>query len=98
MESKQILEILEQFNGNNTYKKIFINGAWGVGKSYYTNKYKNEHEDYIIYISLFGKTSFEAIVDSLSNELLNKLNNVDKFKKRQKILPKKFRGLFQYMV
>lgn len=29
MESKQILEILEQFNDNNTYKKIFINGVWG---------------------------------------------------------------------
>ena len=82
MESKQILDVLEQFNGNNTYKKIFINGAWGIGKSYYTNKYKNDHKDYVIYISLFGKTSFESIVDSLSNELLNKLNNVDKFKKK----------------
>lgn len=92
MESKQILEILKQFNGNNTYKKIFINGAWGIGKSYYTNKYKNENEDYIIYTSLFGKTSFEAIVDSLSNELLNKLNNVDKFKKKTKNIAKKIQG------
>lgn len=94
MESKQIFDVLEQFNGSNTYKKIFINGAWGIGKSYYTNKYKNEHEDYVIYISLFGKTSFESIIDSLSNELLKKLNNVDRFRKKAKDIAEKFEGSF----
>lgn len=94
MESKQIMDILKQFNGNNTYKKIFINGAWGIGKSYYTNKYKNENESYVIYISLFGKTTFESIVDCLSNELLKKLNNVDRFKEKAKAIAEKFEGSF----
>ena len=81
MESKQIKEILKQLNGNNAYKKIFINGAWGIGKSYYTNEYIKENKESIIYISLFGKASFESILDSLSNELLKKLNkNVERKK------------------
>lgn len=92
MESKKIKEILKQFDGNNTYKKIFINGSWGIGKSYYTNEYKKEHQENIIYISLFGKTSFESINDSLSKELAKKLNNVDKFKKKAKQFAKNIQG------
>ncbi len=90
MESKQILDIFEQFNENNTYKKIFINGSWGIGKSFYTNKYKNDYEDFIIYISLFGKTSFEMILDTLSDEILKKLNNIEKFNKIAKKIAKNF--------
>ncbi len=92
MESKKIKEILKQFDGNNTYKKIFINGSWGIGKSYYTNEYIEEHKDNIIYISLFGKTSFESINDSLSKELAKKLNNVDKFKKKAERFAQNIQG------
>lgn len=96
MESKQILEILKQFNGNNTYKKIFINGAWGIGKSYYTNEFKKSHEDNIIYISLFGKTSFESIVDSLSKELMKKLNKLNQLTKKVINFGKKLQGSISY--
>lgn len=96
MESKQILEILEQFNGNNTYKKIFINGVWGIGKSYYTNEFKKSHEDNIIYISLFGKTSFESIVDALSKELMKKLNKLNQLTKSIINFGKKLQGSISY--
>lgn len=96
MESKKVKDILNQFDGNNTYKKIFINGSWGIGKSFYTNEYKSEHEGRIVYVSLFGKTSFEAIVDSLSKELLKKLDKKNKLIKNAKNLGKKIQGSFSY--
>lgn len=92
MESKQIKIILEQFNTTNTYKKIFINGDWGIGKSYYTNEYKNDNSDNIVYISLFGKSSYESIENAIANELMNKLNKIDKFKKKAKKMIKRING------
>ena len=74
MESKEIMNILKHFNENNTYKKIFINGPWGIGKSYYTNEYRNKCGNNIVYISLFGKTNFDSIIEALNNELIKKLN------------------------
>ena len=84
MESKQIKQILKQFDATNTYKKIFINGDWGIGKSYYTNEYISENSDNIVYISLFGKSSFGAIENAITKELMNKLNKIEKFKKKAK--------------
>ena len=82
LESKQIKYILKQFNETNTYTKIFINGDWGIGKSYYTKEYINENSENIVYISLFGKSSFDAIEDAITRELMNKLNKIEKFKKK----------------
>ena len=92
MESSQIKHILCQFNTTNTYKKIFINGDWGIGKSYYTREYVNENTDNVVYISLFGKSSYEAIEDAITKELMNKLTKIDKFKKNAKKLAKKING------
>ena len=38
MESKQIKQILKQFDATNTYKKIFINGDWGTGKTFFVKQ------------------------------------------------------------
>ena len=88
MESKEIKNILEQFDTTNTYKKIFINGAWGIGKSYYTNEYIKENSENIVYISLFGKISYETIENAITNELTNKMNKIEKFKKKVKKIAK----------
>ena len=88
MESKQIKNIFEQFDKTNTYKKIFINGAWGIGKSYYTNEYVKENFSNIVYISLFGKNSYEAIENAITTELMNKMDKIDKLKKRAKKIAK----------
>ena len=75
MESKDIYKILDQLYSKNNYKKIFINGPWGVGKSYYTNKYyKDNLEKNIIYISLFGKTSIDDIKDEVNKQIIAKGN------------------------
>lgn len=72
MESKKIKNILSQFEEKDTYNKIFINGSWGIGKSFYTEEYRKENPSNIVYISLFGKENFESIEDSIVVELLNK--------------------------
>lgn len=84
MESKKIIEILKQFNGNNTYKKIFINGSWGIGKSYYTNEYCKKYGDNVVYITLFGKTNFDSILEALNNELIKKVKKIKKYAKKAK--------------
>lgn len=81
MKSKQIKDILKQFDKNNTYKKIFINGVWGIGKSYYANEYLAEHKKNIIYVSLFGKTSFDSITSELDCELIRCSKNYETRKK-----------------
>ena len=96
MESKQIIDILSQFSTTNTYKKVFINGAWGIGKSYYTNEYIKQNSSNIVYISLFGKNSFEMIENSIAKELMNKLNKVDKFKTKAEDFVKKLEGSISF--
>ena len=58
MHANKILTILKELETSDNYKKIFINGAWGIGKSYYANNYIEENQRNIIYITLFGKTTF----------------------------------------
>lgn len=91
MESKDILNILKDFASRSTYKKIFINGKWGIGKSYYTNEYiKNKQNS--IYISLFGKDSIEIIQEEIAKELFKIINSKRKFFKKGKELVKKISG------
>lgn len=91
MESKDILNILKDFESNNTYKKIFINGKWGIGKSYYTSEYV-ENKQNSIYISLFGKNSIEIIEEEIAKELFKIINSKQKFFKKGKELVKKISG------
>lgn len=96
MESKKIKEILKQFEENDTYKKIFINGPWGIGKSYYTQEYINENPNSIVYFSLFGKNSFESIEDSIVVELMNKLSKMGKAAKQIRNFANKIKGSISY--
>ena len=96
MKSNEIIQILQQMNENNIYKKIFINGAWGIGKSYYTNEYIKDNKENFVYVSLYGKTSFESINDALAKELMQKLNTIDKGKKEIKEFLKKISGSVTY--
>lgn len=89
MESKKILEILKQFSENDTYSKIFINGAWGIGKSYYTNKFIQNKSNNFAYVSLFGKSNFESIEIDLAKQLMKKLNGIKKSAKTIKNFIKK---------
>lgn len=95
MESKSILEILKNFEKDNTYKKILINGRWGIGKSFYTNQYI-ESKNNAIYISLFGKDNIELIQEEIAKELFKKANSKLKFWKKGKELAKKISGSISY--
>lgn len=93
MESRDIIKVLKQVDENTTtYNKIFINGAWGIGKSYFVSKYINENKDNFVYVSLFGKINFESIENSIAKELFKKLNGIKKKKKQLHDLVRTLKG------
>lgn len=96
MQSKKIKQILKQFEENDTYSKIFINGPWGIGKSYYINEYIEKDSNKIVYISLFGKNSYEALEDTFALELIYKLNDIQKAKKKLVKFMKKIMASISY--
>ena len=96
MHANKILTILKELGTSDNYKKIFINGAWGIGKSYYANNYIEENQDNIIYITLFGKTTFESIETDIAKQMINKLSLFKKHKKKLKDFSKKITGSLSY--
>ena len=92
MESKEILNILKKFEETDTYKKIFINGKWGIGKSYYINKYTKNKEN-TVYISLFGKDKIENIQNEISDEIYKKIESKKKLIKKMSVWARKFNGV-----
>ena len=78
MEAKRILEILKDFNCSDTYKKIFINGRWGIGKSFYATKFMSLNKN-VIYVSLFGKDRLNQIEDEIIHKLLKRLDGKEKY-------------------
>lgn len=54
---------------------VLINGAWGVGKTFFVeNKLLNELKDYIVVrYSLYGVQSSEQVVSELQREMIIKL-------------------------
>lgn len=60
---------------------ISIKGSWGIGKSYFWNKFanKNIHGKYA-YVSLFGKTSLEGIKQDIIFQISSMSKFVDKIK------------------
>lgn len=63
-------------NLGNVYKCILINGRWGIGKSYYINKYINNKKN-IYRVSLFGITDINEFKSSIAYCFgLNLINKV----------------------
>ena len=96
MQANKITTILKELETSAIYKKLFINGAWGIGKSYYANTYIEENQDNIIYITLFGKTTFESIETDIAKQMINKLSLFKKNKKKLKNFSKKITGSLSY--
>lgn len=95
MESRDILKVLENFEKDSTYKKIFINGRWGIGKSFYTNQYI-ENKDNTVYVSLFGKDRIDIIQEEIAKELMKKTNSKKKYLIEGKKLAKKISGSISF--
>lgn len=96
MNNLQAAKVLDRIFSNasenyNNKSCVFIDGAWGIGKTYFINNYfsenKNNHE--LIYISVFGKNSVRDIEKSIlihSLPGLKKINEDNGFAKAAKIL------------
>ncbi len=78
-------------------KNIFIDGSWGIGKTYFFNNdlkdlfEKNDYE--IIYISLFGKKDIDSIRNAFLTKIVERMLN-DKSNNTKKLL-KKFYSSFK---
>ncbi|MFE4243739.1 P-loop NTPase fold protein [Peribacillus butanolivorans] len=63
MKANEIITVLNQFK-DSSYQRILINGSWGIGKTSYVMKFKEDHLD-ACYISLFGKKDINSIIQEL---------------------------------
>lgn len=95
MESRDILKVLENFEKDSTYKKIFINGRWGIGKSFYTNQHI-ENKDNTVYVSLFEKDRIDIIQEEITKELLKKTNSKKKYLIEGRKLAKRISGSISF--
>lgn len=63
MKADQILNVLNQFK-NSSYRSVLIDGNWGIGKTKYIMKFK-EQQSNVCYISLFGKKDINSVIQDL---------------------------------
>src|SRR5699024_3486715 len=70
MKANKILHIMESLDQSN-YKKILIDGAWGIGKTKYILDYRDGQES-VYYISLFGKKNMESVLQDLSYLIMSR--------------------------
>ncbi|SLK16158.1 MULTISPECIES: ATP-binding protein [unclassified Paenibacillus] len=78
MKANEILRVLEQYR-NSSYKKILIDGPWGIGKTKYIDDFIANHTN-SCYVSLFGKKDVEAIHQEIYFRILENAPR-GKFKK-----------------
>lgn len=87
MKANEIVDVLTQFK-DSSYKKILIDGNWGIGKTKYILEFKEENED-ICYISLFGKRDIESILQ----EIYIQITENEAYKKHVRNFAEKFNGM-----
>lgn len=79
MTTKDIKNILDNFKENENMKSIFINGNFGIGKTYEVSKWcekNNNVEQQIIYYSLYGVDNIEQIHTFLFNSLHPRMKKI----------------------
>ena len=69
---------------------VLLNGEWGSGKTWFIKKFIEENDLKIIYVSLYGITSFTEIEDEFFRQLHPKLSS-----KGAVIAGKIFKGLLK---
>ena len=65
-------EDLKKYINNENISFIFIDGPWGIGKTYYVKKGLEYHNLEYYYISLFGLKSRDQIIKEIINEVKSK--------------------------
>ena len=89
MKANKIHETLSQIN-NLKYKKILLDGEWGIGKTKYSMDYVAENMQHAIYISLFGKKDINDINNELFYLVIERISKVKKATSKIKEIIKGF--------
>lgn len=92
MKANQIKVVLDNINVL-PYKKILINGDWGIGKTKYINDFMAVNNN-VYYISLFGKKSIDVLLQELYYEIVSK-DDTGVVKQRTNNLLRKLKKLDQ---
>lgn len=87
MKANEIVPVLNHFK-DSSYQRVFIDGAWGIGKTKYVIDFRNDHSD-SCYVSLFGKKDTESIIQEIYFQIIDSVPN-GKIKKYSR----KFREVF----
>ncbi|WBL50340.1 KAP family NTPase [Bacillus altitudinis] len=69
MNAGKIVKILEELR-ELEYKKLLIDGEWGIGKTKYVNDFIKSNPEQSCCISLFGKKNLKNIIDEIYFKLL----------------------------
>ncbi|NCT38072.1 ATP-binding protein [Bacillus sp. EB93] len=55
MKANEITTVLNHFKDSRSdYKRVLIDGTWGIGKTRYVSEFKKDHK-HACFVSLFGK-------------------------------------------
>ncbi|MEC1960990.1 hypothetical protein, partial [Bacillus subtilis] len=90
MKANEIVDVLISFN-ESSYKRVLINGSWGIGKTKYVSDFIKNHTN-ACYISLFGKRDVNSILQELYFLMIEKAPK-GKIKKHFSILRNKLNTL-----
>ena len=89
MDIQNLKDVFQKFAVDHN-RAILVDGAWGIGKTYYVLQFLKEfkqtkNKQKIAYVSLFGKTS----IDEVHTEIYSRLHPVKQNSKRIiQIIPK----------
>ena len=87
-------KILDNYlNNKNIDYAILVNAGWGVGKTYFMKKYKEEYkgEKEIIYLSLYDVDDIVSLEDKLYNQILKNSDSKEISKNLESHVFKKFK-------
>ncbi|KGP82028.1 MULTISPECIES: P-loop NTPase fold protein [Paenibacillus] len=90
MRANEIVEYLQQFMDSN-YKKVLINGEWGIGKTKYISDFINDYSN-TCYVSLFGKKDVDTVIQEIYFQILDRAPK-GKFKKSFSLVRQKMNSL-----
>jgi DNA transposition AAA+ family ATPase len=63
LQATKALDRIFSYRSMNSNKKscVFVDGAWGIGKTYFIQNYFSKGENEFIYTSVFGKNSVRDV-------------------------------------
>lgn len=88
MKASKIVNVIENLE-KMKYKKVLINGSWGIGKTKYVKDYIDVNKSTSLYISLFGKKDISEVVEDIYHQVVE----LSRFKTLKKAMKKAKKNL-----